>query len=424
MRPPAAPEPCHAGLNILTWMERQFSHLGDIYQARLDGVNAYVVRAPHAAEYVLRTNWQNYAKGRTIKRIEMLLGNGLMTSEGELWKRQRRMIQPAFHRDSLAALAEIISSANAALIDRWLLAASRRESVDLGDDVSRLTLEITLRSMFSRDYDRVRPHFELLVDESARNVAFAEAFRESGRAIGELVEKRRKQKSVFADMLHYLMMARDPDTGQAMPDRQLVNEVKTLIVASHETTASTLQWLWYLLSQHRDVEDRLVQELRPLGSGSPTMDGLAKYPYARHVIDEVMRLYPAGWLVTRRALADDQLADCFVPAGTEVYLPIYFIQRHPSLWAEAEVFEPSRHEAERASPLHRLALMPFSAGPRNCIGEHLARAEIQIHLMLVTRRLGLRYAGTEPPGLDVGVNLRPKVSLHMTPWVRDSPTNP
>jgi cytochrome P450 len=213
-----------------------------------------------------------------------------------------------------------------------------------------------------------------------------------------------------------LMKASDRESGRVMGDRQLVSEIMTLIVAGHETTASTLNWAWYLISQHPEVEEKLSNELNNLSGGEfPSVDQLPRFVYTRQIIDESLRLYPAGWLMTRRALADDMLGDYFVPAGTEIYISPYFIHRHPGLWDDPHRFNPDRFGSDHAEDQPQGALLAFSAGPRNCIGELLARIEMQIHLMMIAKRLRLRYVQTKPLELDVGVNLRSKYDFIMTP---------
>lgn len=198
-----------------------------------------------------------------------------------------------------------------------------------------------------------------------------------------------------------------------MPDQQIIDEVLTLIVAGHETTASTLSWAWYLISQHPDIEEKLSDELS-VTTFSEFAD-LSKFDYTRQIVEEVMRLYPAGWLVTRKALRDDWLGEYFVPAGTEIYVPPYFIQRHPKLWEEPNRFNPNRFRPENAKDRHRLANIPFSSGPRNCIGSHFARTEMQIHLLTIAKCLRLRYVPSTPVKLDAGVNLRSVEDFIMYP---------
>ena len=417
--PPGPAEQYSTSQDLLSWMGGQFRRFGDIYKASIYGASVYVVRDPGYAQHVLRENWRNYTKGQAIKRVALLLGNGLMTSEGEVWRNQRRMIQPAFHCEAIAALIKIITTSNAALLRRWRQAARTKTSINLTRDVSGMVLEVVLTSIFGADYARVAPHFEILSKEPARDLKFAQTFRSLGKIVLELAAQRRKENITSSDILGMLMRARDQKSGQVMADHQLADEIKTLIVAGHETTASTLNWAWYLLSRHPEVEEKLSCELERLRDHEiPKLDDLPKFTYTRQVIDEVLRLYPAGWLVTRRALKNDRLGDYFVPAGTEIYISPYFIQRNPGLWEEPERFNPDRFGPGFLQDRRLPAMLPFSAGPRNCIGEAFARTEMQLHILTIARQLRLRFVGAEPPELDVGVNLRCKHDLIMIPELK------
>jgi cytochrome P450 len=407
--------------DLLDWMGVQFNRYGDTFRASVCGTTVYATRNLEFAYHVLVGNWHNYVKGQFIKRVAFLLGNGLMVSEGELWKRQRRMIQPAFHPQSIAPLAQMIIAVNAALLEKWQSAARNGASVNVTRDVSAMALEVILRSIFGLDYDdyeAIGCHFNLVSEEPARDFAFAQAFRGLRKLILQVVDRRRRERATaHGDFLSLLMHARDPHDGASMPDRQIVNEVLTLIVAGHETTASTLNWTWYLLSQHPEVEAQLGRELAHL-TGLPDLDDLTRFPYSRQIIDESMRLYPPGWLLTRKALHDDHLGDYFVPAGTEVYIAPYFIQRHPAIWPDPDCFDPGRFDPDRAHDRHRLATIPFSSGPRNCIGERLARLEMQLHLLIIARQMRLRYVQSKPLELDAGVNLRSKYDFIMSPILK------
>ncbi len=419
--PPGPAEAYSPADDLLNWMHGHFKRYGDIYKASVYGTGAYVISAPEYAQHILRTNWQNYTKGQEFKRVALLLGNGLVVSEGEFWKKQRRMIQPAFHNNAIGALTGVISAANVALLERWEQAARNNGSVNVTRDVSLVALEVVLVAIFGRDYAQVAPHFGILSDESARDLQFAQAFRALGKIVVQVAARRRKEAIDATDILGMLMAARDRDSGEAMPDHQLVNEIMTLIVAGHETTAGTLNWAWYLLSQHPEVEEKLSRELGNLPAGEvPQLGDLPKFTYTRQVIDEALRLYPAVWLISRRALKDDRLGDYFVPAGTEVYISPYFIQRHPDLWDAPDRFDPERFDPAHSQERHPLALVAFSAGPRNCIGEFLSRLEMQIHLMTIVKRLRLRYTGKAPPELEAGVNLRSKHDFIMFPEIKAS----
>ena len=412
--PPGPEEKYRNTDDLLNWMGRQFEKFGDTYKASVYGTSIYATRDVAFAHHVLVENWQNYVKGQGIKRVALLLGNGLMVSKGELWKRQRRMIQPAFNHESVGASTKVITAVNVELLRKWEIAARRRESVNVTRDVSSMALEVVLRFIFGRDYEGVRCHFDLLSQEPARNMEFVYSFRALGKVILSVIDTRRKNAGTPTDVLAMLMQARDPQDGKSMPDSQLIDEILTLIVAGHETTASTLNWMWYLISQHPEVEEKLSNELNSLASPSE-FDDLPRFSYTRQVIEEVMRLYPAGWLVTRRALQGDRLGEYFVPAGTEIYIPPYFIQRHPDLWEEPDRFDPDRFSPENSTHRHRLAAIPFSAGPRNCTGALFARMEMQIHLMTIAKHLRLRYIQAGPIEMDAGVNLRSKHDFLMYP---------
>ena len=231
----------------------------------------------------------------------------------------------------------------------------------------------------------------------------------------ELIERRLRGKSKGTDILGLLMNARGQD-GESMPDSQVVKEAMTIIVAGHETTASTLSMIWYLLSQNREVEMRLSAELSGLMSSKfPDMEALANFAYTRLVIDEALRLYPPGWLMTRRAIEDDYLGEYYVPAGTEVYISPYVIQRHQDLWLEPESFHPERFKSTDVGEKRSAAMLPFSAGPRNCIGN--ARTEMQVHLITVASHIRLALCQTGSAGIR-SVNLRSRHDFIMSPEMK------
>jgi cytochrome P450 len=404
--PPGPVDAFNPADDLLVWLQEGFTRFGDIYRASIYGTNAYVISAPQFAEYVLLKNWQNYTKGQAIKRIALLLGKGLMVSEGDFWINQRRMAQPAFHRKSIGALTGIISAGNRELLATWEQAARDQSPVNVTRDLSRTVLQVVLLALFGDDYAHVAPHFNILSDQPERSLEFADAFRPLAGIVIKLAVQRRAENRYPSDILGMLMQARDREGGQAMSDTQLAREIMTLVVAGHETTASVLNWTWYLLSKHPAVEEKMNQELAGLlGAEFPLLDELPKFAYTRQVIEEAMRLYPPGWLMTRKAIKEDRIGDYHVPVGTEIYISPYLIQRHPALWEAPERFDPERFSPEQSQHRHALAALPFSAGPRNCIGEFFARIEMQIHLMIIAPRLRLRYAGAEPPEMVAGVNL-------------------
>lgn len=417
--PPAQDERYRTTEDLIEWMSQGFEKFGDIFQASIYGTPTYLTRDPQHAQHVLIDNWQNYVKGQFIKRIALLLGNGLMVSEGRQWKTQRRMIQPAFHRKTIGSLTQLVGQANLELLQNWQSAALRRETVNVTKDLSHLILKITLLATFGRDYEEIRQNFSIVSDYPERDPEFARSFRSLSKIVDQVIRRRRESASASDDFLGMFMHSLD-EQGHGMSDTQLVQEILTLVVAGHETTSSALNWTWYLISQAPVVEEKLFRELDRMPPNRwPEIDDLSSFVYTRQVIEESLRLYPPGWLMTRRAVQDDQLGPYFLPAGTEVFISPYFIQRNPALWEQPERFDPDRFHPDNCQNRHRLAMQAFSAGPRNCIGEFLARIEMQIHLITVAKHLRLGYAPTAPLHLEAGVNLRNRYDFVMTPQVRD-----
>jgi cytochrome P450 len=418
--PPGPEEKFDSSDDLLQWIVAHYERYGDIYRASVYGSNVYVISAPAYVEHVLLRNWQNYArKGQVVKRISLLLGNGLIASNGDFWVKQRRMIQPAFSRKAISVLMDIIKSANAELLAKWKRAALGNTRINVTRDVSDMVLKVTLRSIFGDDYEIVAPFFNVLAIESARDLQFAQAFQPLGKEIVKIAERRRQENTPGLDILGALLQSRDRDRGQPMSDVQLAKEAMTLIVAGHETTSTALNWIWYLLTKYPNVEAKLAREVAILrGQDIPPLDSLGKLAYCSNVIEEALRTYPPLWLMTRHALKDDQLGDYFVPAGTEIYISPYLIQRNPGVWEEPADFDPDRFDVASSVDRPRLSMCPFGAGPRNCIGELFARTEMQIHLMTMAPELRFRNDESAPPELVAGMNLLSKHDFMMTPEIR------
>ncbi len=395
---------------------------GDIYRVYVPARQSYtyVIHHPDDVKRVLVSNHRNYTKGLGLDRVKILLGNGLMTSEGELWSRQRYMMQPLFHRRVITRFAEVIGKANSQLLARWQDLARRGEPVNLTDEMSGLTLDIVLRSIFGRDLERMSAElggnpFDVLTKEQGRNLQFAFKFRSLTKLVNGLIERRRREKKEeHFDFVAMLMSARDKESGEPMAERQLIDEILTLVVAGHETTASGLNWTWYLLSQHPEAEARLHAELDAVADEpAPSLAHVEQLTYTRQVINEALRLYPPGWLLSRRTVQPDVLSGYEIPAGTNVLLPLYLLHRHPRYWQDPDRFFPERfapdHEAERP----RFAYMPFAAGPRHCIGETFALYEMLMHLHRVARHFRLVHVPDKPIDLEAQINLRTRHPLHM-----------
>ena len=393
-----------------------FARHGDTYRVYVPARRSYtyVIHHPDDVKRVLVSNHRNYTKGVGLDRVKILLGKGIMTSEGELWKRQRYMMQPLFHRRVVTEFAQVIARVNDRCIARWEGLARGGELVNLTDEMSELTLEIVLRSIFGRDLDRLSAPFEVVTREQSRDLQFAYKFRSLTKLVAQLIAERRASAEEHFDYVAMLMNARDKDSGAPMGERELIDEIMTLVVAGHETTASGLNWTWYLISQHPQVEARLHAELDAAADvPAPTLSEMEELRYTRQVIDEALRLYPPGWVLSRRTVAADVLGGYPVAAGTNVLLPLYLLHRHPRFWRDPEAFDPERFAPEHESQRPRFAYMPFAAGPRHCIGETFALYEMQMHLYKVARRYRLRYVPDKPLELEAQINLRTRHPLHM-----------
>jgi cytochrome P450 len=402
-------------------MVELFARYGDTYRVFSPTRKAYtyVVHHPDDVKRVLVSNHRNYTKGMGLDRVKILLGKGLMTSEGELWKRQRYMMQPFFHRRVITEFAQTLESANDRFIARWEALAARGELVNITEEMSELTLDIVLRSIFGRDLERMSTQtggnpFEVVTKDQERNLQFAFKFRSLAKIVAAIMERRRAQNEEHFDYVGMLMSARDKDTGAPMSDRELIDEVMTLVVAGHETTASGLNWTWYLLSQNPEAEARLHAEIDAAADmPTPNLTQMESLAYTQQVVNEALRLYPPGWLLSRRTIEPDALGGYEIPAGANVLLPLYLLHRDGRFWKDPERFWPERFAPEHEAERPRFSYMPFAAGPRHCIGETFALYEMLMHLYKVARRYRLTYVPDKPLELEAQINLRTLHPLHM-----------
>ena len=344
---------------------------------------------------MLVSNHRNYTKGMGLDRVKILLGKGLMTSEGELWKRQRYMMQPFFHRRVVTEFAQMIEAANDRFIARWEALAARGEPLNVTDEMSELTLDIVLRSIFGRDLQRMSEQlggnpFEVVTKDQERNLQFAFKFRSLTKLVAGLIERRRAQSEEHFDYVGMLMNARDKETGAPMSDRELIDEIMTLVVAGHETTASGLNWTWYLLSQNPEVEARLHAEIDAAPDmPTPSLEQMEALAYTQQVINEALRLYPPGWLLSRRTIEAGCARRLRYSRRHERAAAALSVAPASAFWKDPDRFWPERFAPEHEAERPRFAYMPFAAGPRHCIGETFALYEMLMHLYKVARRYRL-----------------------------------
>jgi cytochrome P450 len=422
-RPPCA----HAKYDLgstddsLARMVEDGARYGDIYRVQAPGRNSdtWVVADPATIKDVLVSNHRHYTIGVGLDRVRILVGNGIIVSEGEVWKRQHRMMQPMFQRSRVERFGQLIADVNQRRLASWAESADGGEPLNITRETSESALEVVLRATLGADYDRLLAElganpFAMLTEESARDLRFAFRFRQLGRHIESVIARREAAADSDDDWLGMMMAARDRRDGSAMSHRELIDEVMSIIVAGHETTAAVLNSVWYLLSQHPEVEAKLHAEVDATPLADLSLSTLESLHYTQQVIMEALRLYPPVWVLTRRCLHAQRLAGYQAPAGTDVFMSPYVVQRDPRLWAAPDQFRPERFGAGVASAAHRFAFIPFSAGPRHCVGETFANYEMAIHIYHAARRFRLRCARSGPMEMEARINLRTREDLLMT----------
>jgi cytochrome P450 len=345
-------------------------------------------------EQVLTTNNKNFIKPLSLRSpfFYRLLGNGLLTSEGDFWRRQRRLAQPAFHRERINAYGQVMARDVGSMLETWTVGETR----DIHADMMRLTMEIVTHTLFNvdvaEDADKVARALSIIVEPfSAQatlkwildnrlptpgNRRFHKTAAELDEVIYRIIGKRRAgRQEDQGDLLSMLLQAHDED-GSQMTDQQLRDEVITLFLAGQETTALTLTWVWYLLAQHPEAEARLWQELdEVLGGRAPEVADMPRLKYTEMIAKEALRLYPPAYVVGREAVQDCEIGGYYVPAGMQVFMPTWVIHRDPRFFAEPDRFKPERWSPEFTESLPKFAYFPFGGGPRVCIGNQFAMME-------------------------------------------------
>lgn len=408
---------------------------GDLLRFRLGPRWFYLANHPQLAEDVLIGGQDRFLKTYEPDRpdgIALVLGQGLVTSRGQLWQRQRRLIQPFFARSRMGDYQAEVLAAGLSLCQRWQ-ALPPAASVDVSEAMMRTTLEVITRTMFHTSeldrFDQFARALQTVLRYAAndhraplrpprwlptpRRRAFLCAMGFLDAFVYGLIRERRATTQDRGDLLDQLVAARD-EQGRPMDERQIRDEVLTVFAAGHETTAVTLSWVWHLLATHPDVQEQLHCEVvEALGDAPPAVADLPRLPWARAVLEEALRLYPPAVVLQRKTAAAETLGGFRLPAGARVLVNLANVQRHPAFWDEPDAFRPQRFLPGSPPPAHRLAFMPFGAGPRVCVGSSFAMAEALLLMALVARRFRL-----EPlPGVtvrpEIEVTLRPRGGLKL-----------
>ncbi len=403
---------------------------GDVVPVRLGPFPGLLIYHPDAIEEVLVVRNRDFIKSRGVRLMRSFLGDGLFTAEGDLWLRQRRLMQPAFHRQRVAAYGETMAAYAARQAADWHDGAV----LDIHEEMMAVTRAIVAKTLFDADVSEearaIGDASEIVMEYFGKrfgsllallplwlptpaNLRLRRAIRRLDEVVYRMIADRRRSPEDRGDLLSILLEAQDADDGSRMSDRQVRDEAMTLFLAGHETTAVALSWTWYLLAQHPEVDARLADELRAaLGGRPPAVTDLPALRYAEMVVMESMRLYPPAYGIGREATRPTEVAGHPVPAGGVVIMPTWVVQRDARWFDEPEAFRPERwaHDAMRRLP--RFAYFPFGGGPRQCIGNTFATMEATLVLAAIARRFRLALM----PGQRVTPT--PYITLRPEPGIR------
>ena len=422
--------------NPLALYTRAQRLLGDVVRLRgVPGITWYLVTHPSGVERVLKSHGRNYRKpDRFNTPVRMLAGNGTLASEGDSWLANRRLMQPAFHRQRLAGLVAQMTRAAEGAAERWEQVAAEGGWIDALAEMQRLTLQVVGTTLFSHDLsgdadalggaipvalEHVGRRLALPVTlppwlPTAENRRFAAARDLVTGTVDAMVARRRRTGEERPDLLQMLLDAQDAETGARMDDLQVRHEAITLMLAGHETTAASLSWAWYLLAQNPQVVTRMRTELDgALGGRAPTVEDLPGLPYTRAVYDETLRLYPPAWGQPRESVGEDEIGGYRIPAGNIVMVCQWVTQRRPDLWDRADDFVPERFVGAGPGKLPPFAYYPFGGGTRQCIGSHFALMEGQVILATLAQRFDVELEPGQEVLPDATFTLRPRHGIRL-----------
>jgi len=401
---------------------------GGIVKFKLFNKPYLLVTNPDYVKHILQDHYRNYIRGRSVETGRVLLGDGLPLIDGDFWLRERRLMQPAFHRQRLLSLVEKMTETIATRLDEWTML----NQVEMETEMSQLTLTIIIQAMFSARVSRkiqdlaeafkTASKFMLWRSQQMwapplwipvpKNEAYNKALKTLNDIVYPLIEEARKNPG--NDLLDMLLEARDEQTGEGMTDKQLRDEVVTIFFAGHETSAAAMTWMFYLLSQHPDVEMKLRKEIAHVLDGrAPTFADLSRLTYTQKVIQETLRLYPAAYLFAREAVGDQTLDGYKIPAGTMIFITPYVTHRNAKFWTDPEGFDPERFNPDQIAQRPSHVYFPFGEGPHVCIGNNFAMTEMQLILTMALQRFNFKLAPDQKIGLMPEATLRPKYGMRL-----------
>jgi len=410
-----------ATLGSLQALQREYGNI--VSMEKPSGRLAYFINDPLEVRRILVRRHTRYVKGPGFERVKMLLGNGLIVSDGDVWRRSRTMIQPAFKVQNIHRLMELMVQCSERRAAVWEKAAENNEVINITEETNEFALELILISIFGPDFEDTlmatgENPFAFLSRDSTRDLSVVMKVRELRKTLLEIIAGRRSRDEERFDFLSMYIKAVDKN-GEPFTDKQLLDELMTLIVAGFETSANTLNWVWYLIAGHPDVEARLIAEAMACLPDAPSVnaENATAMKYTQQVLEETLRLYPPVWLFTRRASEDDELDNYDVPPGTDIYLSPYVLHRTASIWPDPDTFNPDRFETGE-KPKRDRPYFPFSLGPRRCVGEYFSFLEMKVHIGLLLPRFRMQRVSNADPILELAINLRSKDDIVLRPSLR------
>jgi cytochrome P450 len=419
-----------ASPNRIDWLQSIATKYGDVSKFKLITDDVYLINHPDLVKEVLTKKSANYTKNTlSFKVVKVVLGESTFTSMGDAWQRKRRLVQPSFQKRRIAALSTAITDTITEMLEEWEIACDKKQTLSAAHEMMQITLKVVVKSLFStalskEETQTVANVFTPLLDATNKRVSnpfqwvyklpltsnktYRKFIDELDTIIYRIIRDRRKMTDPPMDLLQMLMDAQDEETGEPLTDEELRDEVMTVFIAGHETTANAMSWLWVLLAKNPEVREKVEAEVAEvLGDRIPTPADFPQLAYSLKVFKETMRLYPPVPILPRRAEEDDMLGGYFIKGGNRILFSPYLLHRHPDFWENPEVFDPHRFDKEAEIKQHSFAYLPFGGGSRICIGNHFAMMEAIFITAMVTQRFKIHIPDTNVEPL-ISLTTRPK----------------
>ena len=408
---------------------------GDIVRFSIGIEKAFFLSKPKYIKYVLQENYKNYQKDYFYKDLSLALGKGLVTNEGEFWRQQRKLVQPTFHKKNIDNFAEIIRQESLYTIKKWKNLNKNR--INIVEEMKELTLSIISKCLFSSEIRKDAKNLGWVINElieyinyraellikipgkpifpTSKHLKFKKNYKIVIEALSKIIDKKRKELKKPNDLLDMLILAQDEETGLGMSNQQLIDEVITLFLAGHETTAHSIIWCFYLLNKHSNIENTFLKHLTQINkTDNLTMDEILQFTYTDRLIKETMRFSPVVWGIGREAIEDDEIDGFKIPKGKAILIPILYMHYHPKYWNNPDSFDPDRFLGMDLNKDKKWIYMPFGEGPRKCAGNNFAILEMQIILTLLSKEFNINIEELDKIQMHNGVTTRPKQDFYAT----------